>query len=309
MPFTPVIIGVADVKNKTDEHKEPATLMLEAITSAVKDASVSEVQLKSSIDSIDVVRTWTWPYADLPGLLSERLGLSARPRWTRYTETHGGNQPAKLVDEAAGRIARGETTMAVVTGGEALASCELSLRKGGGGGRKIRELPRTGLKKLTNYFFSWKSNCMCEIRQPRAARLDEARGAGARGLLAQHRESRRRSVRLRPRRDEPEGREADMERDIGGMHSIGAPIQVYPLYENAFRAHRGQTPRDNSDESAALYAAFAKVAAQNPYSWSHGRAPAGKEEIRTVSRRNRMICSPCKGSTSGCGCGSDEASC
>lgn len=106
--------------------------MLEAITSAIKDTSASDDQLKSRIDSIDIARTWTWPYADLPGLLSERLDLSARPTWTRYTETHGGNQPAKLVDEAAGRIARGESTVAIVTGGEALASCELAPQKRSG---------------------------------------------------------------------------------------------------------------------------------------------------------------------------------
>lgn len=98
--------------------------MLEAITLALDDTNVSQDLLKSQIDSIDIVRTWTWPYADLPGLLAGKLGLRTRPEWTRYTETHGGNQPAKLVDEAAGRIARGETTVAVVTGGEALASCE-----------------------------------------------------------------------------------------------------------------------------------------------------------------------------------------
>lgn len=125
MAFVPVIIGVADVRNKTDEDKEPATLMLEAISNAIDDTRVSQHQLKPLIDSIDIVRTWTWPYGDLPGLLSDRLGLASRPKWTRYTESHGGNQPAKLVDEAAGRIARGETTVAVVTGGEALASCEL----------------------------------------------------------------------------------------------------------------------------------------------------------------------------------------
>lgn len=124
MTFTPVIIGVADVKNKTDDHKEPATLMLEAIELALGDAGTARDQLISQIDSIDVVRTWTWPYTDLPGLLSQRLGLQTNPKWLRYTGTHGGNQPARLVDEAAGRIARGETTLAVVTGGEALASCE-----------------------------------------------------------------------------------------------------------------------------------------------------------------------------------------
>lgn len=126
MSFTPVIIGVADVKNKTDEHKEPATLMLEAIELALADAGTARDHLRAQIDSIDVVRTWTWSYADLPGLLAQRLGLENKPQWMRYTKTHGGNQPARLVDEAAGRIARGETTMAVVTGGEALASCEFS---------------------------------------------------------------------------------------------------------------------------------------------------------------------------------------
>lgn len=127
MAFTPVIIGVADVKNKTNEHKEPATLMLEAIELALADTGAARgQQLRSQIDSVDVVRTWTWPYADLPGLLAENLRLKTRPKWMRYTETHGGNQPALLVDEAAGRIARGETNVAVVTGGEALASCELA---------------------------------------------------------------------------------------------------------------------------------------------------------------------------------------
>lgn len=128
MAFSPVIIGVADVKNKTTDHREPATLMLEAISKAIEDTGALPQDLKSHIDSIDIVRTWTWPYADLPGLLSERLGLESRPKWTRYTETHGGNQPAKLVDEAAGRIARGEASVAVVTGGEALASCEIDLQ-------------------------------------------------------------------------------------------------------------------------------------------------------------------------------------
>lgn len=82
--------------------------------------------------------------------------------------------------------------------------------------------------------------------------------------------------------------------DLGGMHSIGAPIHVYPLYENAFRAHRQQSLRENNDESAALYAEFAQVAAQNGYSWNYGKPPASKEEIGSVSKRNRMICAPCK---------------
>lgn len=85
-----------------------------------------------------------------------------------------------------------------------------------------------------------------------------------------------------------------MVQDLGGMHSIGAPIHIYPLYENALRAYRGQTLQENSDESATLYSEFAKIAAKNQFSWNYGKSPANKEEIGTVSRRNRMICSPCQ---------------
>jgi hypothetical protein len=66
------------------------------------------------------VKTWTWPYPDLPGLIAERLGID--PARKHYTD-HGGNQPGLLFDEAARRISKGETKVAVLTGGEALASC------------------------------------------------------------------------------------------------------------------------------------------------------------------------------------------
>ncbi|OQD81696.1 hypothetical protein PENANT_c026G07643 [Penicillium antarcticum] len=124
----PIIIGVADIRNrsvKVEDAKEPATLMLEAIQGAINDATSSAETaqvLQNSIDSISVVRTWTWPYRDLPGLLSQELGVN--PQHRLYSD-HGGNQPAKLLDEAATRIEKGETKVAVLTGGEALASYPL----------------------------------------------------------------------------------------------------------------------------------------------------------------------------------------
>ncbi len=75
---------------------------------------------------------------------------------------------------------------------------------------------------------------------------------------------------------------------------LGAPIQVYPLYEAAFRAHLQQKLSDNHKESADLYADFAQVAAKSPFSWAHGQEPETSESIGTVTRRNRMICSPCQ---------------
>jgi acetyl-CoA acetyltransferase len=126
---TPIIIGVADIENRppyltTANCKEPAQLIHEAILAAIRDTQTPTPEiLQASIDSIDVVRTWTWPYPDLPGLLAEKLGVKEKVKRAFYSE-HGGNQPGRLFDEAARRVSRGECEVAVVAGGEALASCE-----------------------------------------------------------------------------------------------------------------------------------------------------------------------------------------
>lgn len=128
MAPTPIIVGVADFKypfTKPEKALEPYQLMLHAIDRAIIDTYLPDdtgKKLKGSIDSIDCVATWSWPYADLPGLLAENLGVDAKHK---FISDHGGNQPAKLVDEAAKRIALGKTKVAIVTGGEALASCTL----------------------------------------------------------------------------------------------------------------------------------------------------------------------------------------
>jgi acetyl-CoA acetyltransferase len=121
----PVIIGVGDVKNRSQDvadAMEPMHLMMQAILNALEDATTAlwaSGKLRSSIDSLSVVATWTWPYLDLPGLLAERLGI--QPKHKIYSE-HGGNQPIRLLDEAARSILQGKSRVAIVTGGEALAS-------------------------------------------------------------------------------------------------------------------------------------------------------------------------------------------
>lgn len=84
--------------------------------------------------------------------------------------------------------------------------------------------------------------------------------------------------------------------DLGAIHNIGAPIHVYPLYENAFRAHRGQSIRENNEESAKLYAEFSSVAEKQEFAWNFGRRDR-EEVIGTVGKKNRMICFPCKSHT------------
>ena len=240
--LTPVVIGVGDFKNrsqKVDDAIEPLQLMYQAILLAVLDSHVSTANagtLRSSIDSLDIVASWTWPYADLPSLLSKKLGVE--PRHKHYSE-HGGNKPGKLFDEAARRISFGESRVAVVTGGEALASLSACAA--------AEKLPPPGWTKLDQEVTS--------VFSPTTRPLKE---------------------------------------DLGAVHSIGAPIQVYPLFENGFRAHRQQSIQENNKESAELYAEFAKIAEDNPASWSYKQPPASAQIIGTVSKKNRMICFPCE---------------
>ncbi len=65
------------------------------------------------------------------------------------------------------------------------------------------------------------------------------------------------------------------------------PIAVYPMFENALRAHYGRSIADHQRALGELYARFSAVAATNPYAWFPTRRTA--EEISTPSADNRMI--------------------
>lgn len=125
----PIVVGVADVVNRSlelQDAREPMQLMVEAIQRAIEDIGLSQYsaqKLRSSITSIFTVRCWTWPYPDLPGLLAEQLNVSPR---NKRSSTQGGHNPALLFDEAARSVSLGESKVAIITGGEALASCKTS---------------------------------------------------------------------------------------------------------------------------------------------------------------------------------------
>ncbi len=68
------------------------------------------------------------------------------------------------------------------------------------------------------------------------------------------------------------------------------PIDVYPLYENASRAAWGQSLAEAQAETAAIWSAFSRVAADNPGAWM--RDPVGADAILAQTRDNRMISFP-----------------
>ncbi len=68
------------------------------------------------------------------------------------------------------------------------------------------------------------------------------------------------------------------------------PSQIYPFYEVATQSAWGQNPAEANADSAALWARYARVAANNPSAWI--RTAPDAESIGTVTADNRMISWP-----------------
>ncbi|GAM88341.1 hypothetical protein ANO11243_063740 [Dothideomycetidae sp. 11243] len=130
----PVIIGVADVVNRSGTPHEPLALISDAVQGALRDASSSSSSsssdpssLRSAVNELAVVKIWTWPYDDLPGLVAARTGLG---KATTRNGEHGGHAPVKALDEACRKIVAGDEGVKVLAGGEALASLTACAKKG-----------------------------------------------------------------------------------------------------------------------------------------------------------------------------------
>ena len=70
-------------------------------------------------------------------------------------------------------------------------------------------------------------------------------------------------------------------------HGLAIPANVYPMFENALRAHLGRSIPDHAAAMGALMAPFTEVAARNPYAWFPKARSA--EELVTVAPDNRMV--------------------
>lgn len=80
------------------------------------------------------------------------------------------------------------------------------------------------------------------------------------------------------------------EPDYAQKHGLAAPVDVYPLYENATRAAWGQSLAEAQFESAEIWSRFSDVAAANDSAWI--RTTATPADILRVDERNRRIAFP-----------------
>ncbi len=94
--------------------------------------------------------------------------------------------------------------------------------------------------------------------------------------------------RARPQANAGDGRIGTSEPEV--KHGANFPVRVYPLFENAIRAHQGRSLEEHRRYLGELCARFAAVAREHPNAWFRDGKPA--EEIATASRRNRMISFP-----------------
>ncbi len=73
-------------------------------------------------------------------------------------------------------------------------------------------------------------------------------------------------------------------------HGATLPTRIYPLFENAIRAHLGLSIEEHRRRLGALCSRFTQAAAANPYAWfPEARTP---EEITSVGPPNRWVCFP-----------------
>jgi len=86
------------------------------------------------------------------------------------------------------------------------------------------------------------------------------------------------------------GRDLPMSHDAEVARGLRAPIQMYPIFENALRAARGETIEAQRERLGKLWAGFSEVASRNPHAWIRERKSA--REITSAGPGNPPVSFP-----------------
>ena len=115
----PVIAAIGEFVDRPSEPGsalEPVALMVNALRACDADADAPMVEAVTTLSLIGLV---SWRYRDPARLLCQKLGISPAEM---VNASMGGETPVRLVHEAAVRIARGESLVAAIVGGEATSA-------------------------------------------------------------------------------------------------------------------------------------------------------------------------------------------
>ena len=78
--------------------------------------------------------------------------------------------------------------------------------------------------------------------------------------------------------------------DLEMSRGVLAPVNIYPLFENALRHHLGRPLDEHQQVLGELWSSFSDVASTNPFAWIRHAATPGAITLPTAS--NRMISEP-----------------
>lgn len=87
--------------------------------------------------------------------------------------------------------------------------------------------------------------------------------------------------------DEALGKDVSMNNEVELERGLRMPINLYPVFESAFRASRHESIDDHRDRLAAFWERFNQTSLDNPYGWV--RKPMSATDIRNPSAQNRMV--------------------
>jgi len=123
----PCIVGVAQQTWRAQAGDAPHPLLQNAEVARRALADCGNLAILDRIDELDVVRSLSWHYDDLPGALAIELGL---PPGARALSGMSGTGPQRFVCDAAEKILGGERRSVLVTGAEALATRRRARKEG-----------------------------------------------------------------------------------------------------------------------------------------------------------------------------------
>jgi acetyl-CoA C-acetyltransferase len=127
-PRAPLIVGAGQITHRHasgGEYAEPVALIVRALQAAEEDAGVPGRLLRLT-DSVRCVAIAGWQYRDAARLVADDLGIA--PRETVQTTAFGGDGPQRLINETAQSIADGQLDVALIGGGEAVATLRAAQR-------------------------------------------------------------------------------------------------------------------------------------------------------------------------------------
>ena len=251
----PILIGAAQYTQQKDANPalDPLGLMVKASLGAFIDTGSNT--LRSVVDTICVINSFSRDDEYLPRALSETLGI--KPEHSIYSLI-GGNSPQMLVNRFARDIAAGRRRAVLLTGAEAIYSMYRASR-----GRTV---------------LGWQDNVTFQHLRKKnlPANFDT--------LLRMGCEHEKEILKASGYTyDEPNNA-------VEEAYDLFLPQFMYPFFETSLRYVSGRGVGEHQHYMGRRYECFSRVASQNPYAWS--RKTYSAEELTTATRQNRYVVYP-----------------